>query len=570
MTDDEPIEMNDGVPTDMKNAAPTQMKEAEPIDVLRNYPPHGDTLYGLLMSRAEVRPDEPFLLCNGTTLSWARFRDRTHSACIRMARDGICAGDRVAIMADNSVDYVVVLFATIISGAIAVPMNPGLTLAEATYILDQSKPKLIVSPDALAALVESATRGKSVRPRRWSLDEGLDHPGAEHATERADFRMTRPACQWPPTQARSAVAAAADTAVIIYTSGTTGSPKGVMHSQRNMIWAGEYSVGRLHLQPHDRLLCVLPFFHINGLFYSLMAAAAAGASLVMAPRFSASGFWRLAAESGATEVNIIATVGRILMRRPVSEFVPEHRIRKLYGAPIPPDVYVALRERFGIPSLIEGYGLTEAPALCSNPYRGPRKVGSIGVPTLHPDPGKGHAELRVIDDEGRDVTDGSAGELIVRSPIVMQGYYKNPAATQAAFVDGWFRTGDLVRKDADGYYTFVARKKDIIRRRGENISGAEIDDAVSAYPGVQVAAAIAVDAELGEDDILVAVVRKPGATVSEAELHHWCQDRLNPIKVPKYIVFVDSIPCTPSHRVAKHLLKKDQDLLHRAVKFPDG
>lgn len=540
------------------------MKDDEPIDVLRKYPPHDDTLYGLMTSRADIRQDEPFLIIDEVTTSWAQFRARTEKTRMLLARYGVRGGDRVAIMADNGTDYVVILFATITSGAIAVPMNPALTVAEATYILGQSEPRLIACDGPLVSLLEAAASANGMHPAILSLDGGLDRRYAQDvnvAASAEDLPILAGAEAAPPT--------AADTAIIIYTSGTTGTPKGVMHSQRNMVRAGEYSVERLYLQPHDRLLCVLPFFHINGLFYSLMAATAAGASLVMTARFSASSFWRLAAESGATEVNVIATVGRILMRRPTSEFVPGHHIRKLYGAPIPPDVYAALRERFGIPSLVEGYGLTEAPAICSNPYKGPCKVGSIGVPTPHPDPEKGHALLRVVDDEGRDVADGTVGELVVRSPVIMQGYYKNATATRAAFLNGWFRTGDLVCRDVDGYYTFVTRKKDIIRRRGENISGAEIDNAVSTHPGVQVAAAIAVDAELGEDDILVAVIRRPGSDVSEAELHRWCRDQLNPIKVPKYIVFVDSFPYTPSHRVAKHQLKKNDDLLRRAVKFSE-
>lgn len=266
-------------------------------------------------------------------------------------------------------------------------------------------------------------------------------------------------------------ATADDTGLILYTSGTTGFPKGVMHTQKTLVTAGEYCVERLHLQPTERMLCILPFFHINALIYSLMGAAVAGASLVIAPRFSASGFWRLAAESGATQVNIIAAVGRILMRRPRTEFVRNHRWRKLYGAPISPDIYHAFQGEFGIPTLIEGYGLTETPCVCSNPYAGPHHIGSIGIPTPHPRDATPSVEMRIVDDASRDVPQGRTGQLFVRSPLIMRGYYRDPAGTAEQLTEGWFRTGDLVRQDDEGYYTFVARRKDIIRRRGENISG---------------------------------------------------------------------------------------------------
>src|SRR5262249_26944398 len=277
-------------------------------------------------------------------------------------------------------------------------------------------------------------------------------------------------------------------------------------SQRNYVVAAEGFVERMHLQPDDRLFAVLPLFHMNALFYSLGGALAAGASLLLAPRFSASAFWKTATEGGATEVNILAAVGSILPRRPRSEFVPAHRIVKVYGAPIPPDVAGVFRTEFGIGIAIEGYGMTEVPGVCHNPFDGPHKPGSLGRPARHPDHARPFAEMRVVDENGADLPDGTPGELLVRSPIAMTGYYRDPEQTARAFCDGWFRTGDLAYRDADGFFFFVARKKDIIRRRGENISGAEIDRVVGAHPKVQEVAAVAVPSELGEDELLVALV----------------------------------------------------------------
>jgi crotonobetaine/carnitine-CoA ligase len=189
----------------------------------------------------------------------------------------------------------------------------------------------------------------------------------------------------------------------------------------------------------------------------------------------------------------------------------------------------------------------------------------MGKPSRHPDPAVNLAQVRIVDEEGNDVPVGVTGEIAVRTPTIMKGYYRDPAATAAAFREGFFLTGDLAFADADGYYWFVARKKDIIRRRGENISGAEIDRVVGDHPEVVEAAAIGVPAELGEDEVLLAVVRKPGSRLTERELAAWCGARLARFKLPRFVLFVDALPRTPTHRIAKFELRKDTTLKQRAV-----
>jgi carnitine-CoA ligase len=173
----------------------------------------------------------------------------------------------------------------------------------------------------------------------------------------------------------------------------------------------------------------------------------------------------------------------------------------------------------------------------------------------------------VVDDEGRDVPDGTEGEFWVKHPIVMQGYFRDDEQTRASFHDGWFKTGDLVRRDADGCFWFVTRKKDIIRRRGENIAGAELDRVIAEHPGVSEVAAIATDSELGEDEIMTVVVPKPDANLKAEDIRDWCASRLAAHKVPRFVVFADKLPHTPTHKVAKHILKKDPTLRQRAVDF---
>ena len=194
-------------------------------------------------------------------------------------------------------------------------------------------------------------------------------------------------------------------------------------------------------------------------------------------------------------------------------------------------------------------------------------MGPVG---RHPDPARPWAQCRVVDEEGNDVGINETGELIVKTPIIMQGYFRDPEQTKNAFRDGWFLTGDLVRRDADGWWWFVARKKDIIRRRGENIAGAELDRVIGAHPAVLEVAAIPVPAELGEDEILVAVVARPGARVAAADIAAWCRSRLAAMKVPRYVVFVDELPHTPTHRVAKFKLRADPALRARATDLEKG
>jgi crotonobetaine/carnitine-CoA ligase len=214
--------------------------------------------------------------------------------------------------------------------------------------------------------------------------------------------------------------------------------------------------------------------------------------------------------------------------------------------------------------LLEGYGMSEIPAAACNPLRGEQKIGSIGLPGTHPLHDGPFVQMRVCDEQGQPVPDGTVGELQVKTPALFLGYLNDPEQTRQSFHDGWFRTGDLVRRDGDGYYFFVARQKDIIRHRGENISGAELDRVVESHPQVAQAAAIAVPSELGDDDVLVAVVAAPLAQLTHDELAAWCRARLAPVKRPRYIVFVDALPQTPTQRVAKHLLRQDSTLLARA------
>jgi carnitine-CoA ligase len=524
-----------------------------PLEVLRLYPPHDYTLRGAFESRGQRDPRRPFMLFDRKTTTWQEFAAAVNRAARLLTAKGIKQGDRVGVMGTNSDSHVLLLFALARIGAIMVPVNPEFGVQEARYVLHHAEVSGVLASEHTIDIVREACRGLASEPWFLLLD------GSGH-----DLPLLRDVIDRAPEDVRLPEDISADaTCLIVYTSGTTGFPKGAMHSQRSFVTCGEAFVQRVHLQDNDRVMIVLPLFHINALFYSVAGTLAAGASMAIVPRFSASTFWQAAVDTGATEVNIIEAIGTILKNRPRSEFRPGHGIRKVYG--VRESVADTFRDEFGIPHLIGGYGMTEIPGVTCNPFDGPQKKGSMGPIGRHPDPSRPWAECCVVDDEGRDVGAGNMGELVVKTPILMQGYFRDPEQTKAAFRDGWFLTGDLVRRDEDGYFYFVSRKKDIIRRRGENIAGAELDRVVSTHPAVHEAAAIAVPSELGEDEILVAVVPKSGQRVTAEEIAQWCRERLAPMKVPRFVAVVDELPHTPTHKVAKAVMRSDRTLVERAT-----
>jgi crotonobetaine/carnitine-CoA ligase len=524
----------------------------KPLEVLRLYPEHDGTLASAFASRMARDPARPFMLFAGRTWSWREFDEAAGRTACALARHGVGRGERVAVMARNHPGHLLLLFGAARLGAILVPINPEFGVEEARYVLHHAAVCGVVASRATIETARQACEGLARVPWFVVLDaEYGDAPRLEDWIEQA------PPCTLPQDIGAEA------TCLIVYTSGTTGFPKGVMHSQANFVTCGEAFVQRMYLQPEERLMIVLPLFHVNALFYSVAGTLAAGCSLALVPRFSAASFWDSAVATGATEVNIIEAIGTILINRPRAEFRPQHRIRKVYG--VRENAARAFREEFGIPHLISGYGMTEIPGVTCNPFEGPHKPGSMGAVGRHPDPARPWAECKVVDEGGREVAAGKVGELWVRHPIVMQGYYRDAQQTRAALRDGWFLTGDLVRRDADGYFYFVARKKDIIRRRGENIAGAELERVIGAHPAVHEAAAIAVPSELGEDEILVAVVPKPGERLVPEDIAQWCRARLASYKVPRFVLFLDELPHTPTHKVAKHLLRADPTLKARAA-----
>lgn len=509
------------------------------LEILQLYPQHKATMSGLLDSRTQIKKKDVFLYFDQKReWTWGAFSQWVSSTAQLLQSRGVKSRDRVVVVAPNHDASLSLFFALADLGAIFVPLNPDLSDSDYKYLLTKTKPQSLYTTHVFKQKLSTLCNELKLNCEVYDLHEIVDlelisTPLSHQAQEN-------------------------DTSLILFTSGTTGFPKGAMHSQQNAVIAGEAFVERMLLTPQDRLFCILPFFHINALFYSLMGSVTAGASLIVSEKFSASKFWQVAADLKATEVNIIAAIGKILSQRDRKEFRPDHTIKKVYGAPVSIDIENVFTKDFKIPTVIEGYGMTEIPGAINNRIGVQHKTGTMGVAALHPDHSRLFTQLRIVDDNGLEVKRGQEGELIVKTPIVMQGYFDDEEQTKNAFTqDGWFRTGDIVKQDKDGFYIFVARKKDIIRKKGENISGAEIDRVVERCPGILEAAAVGVPSDLGEEDILLVYVCKEPGTPRPQEVHNWCEQNLARMKVPTFFLELKSLPHTPTARIAKHKISRD-------------
>jgi crotonobetaine/carnitine-CoA ligase len=408
----------------------------------------------------------------------------------------------VLASARNDPRYVFLWLATAYLGAIQVAVDPRQTETELNGLIGQVEPALVVDDTGVDGL--------------FAEPGGLDGPGP---------------------------AAHDDPAVLIPTSGTTGRSKLVTQTHRAYAMAGIGFPWWLGLTEDDRLMTSLPLFHINAPAYSMLGSIAARASLVLLPRFSASGFLDSARRHGATQFNAIGAMLELLMRQPERPDDADNPVRLAYAGPTPPEPrHLEFERRFGL-ELMSGYAMSETPYGTVWP-RGSRPYGTIGVPRQHPTLGQVN-EARVSAD----------GELELRNPAVMKGYWGMPEETERVLsADGWLKTGDLVTENPDGTLTFVGRRKEVIRRRGENVAPAEIEEALASHPDVEEAAVVGVPSELSEEDIKAFVVMRAGADADFDALREWASRRLTAFKVPSQYEALDELPHTATGRIAKHRL----------------
>lgn len=522
---------------------------------------------GELVDRAAARdPDKVYLHYGSHRVTYREFREHILRTA-GMFRDlGVEHGDRVCVLLPNGLEILYTWMGLARLGAICVPINTAYRQAEAAYIIGNAEAKVLVSHDTLMDVAQEAAQICPSLQSMVVVGEGETDSGWQ------DFwSLLERAAPLSPEETERV--RPEDLSMLVYTSGTTGNPKGVMISHRMYVAAGQGFATWTGSTSEDRFFTCLPFFHANTQYYSTMGSLAVGASLAVADRFSASRFWEQVRESKATVVNFIGMMMPVLLKQPPSTGDQDNSVRVFYGAPaLALDLLAEFEERFGA-NVIIGFAMTESCYGAVERLGQPRRGGSSGLPRWHPDP-RFENELRIVGDDGNPVPVGEPGEIVLRSPAVMPGYWRDPDRTQETLRAGWLHTGDMGKRDEDGYLYFIDRKKDVVRRRGENISSQEVEDVIKRHPAVMDCAIIAVPSELGEEEVKAYVVPRPAPSQpcgegSGGEEHttalkpedvvYWCAEHLAYFKVPRYVEIRDDLPRTPTMRVRKDVLRQERE-----------
>lgn len=495
------------------------------------------TVHEVLAHRAAHEGDRPFLFHGDATYSCRDLALEAGRVAGALQRHGIGRGDKVAIMLGNRPEYLHIWFGLSQAGAVEVPLNVAHRGELLAYMIDRADCRLAFVDAELRPRID-AVRG--ITPKLEHVVT-LDHAGADGF---AAFLRDAPA-------PLPVAIAASDPAAILFTSGTTGPSKGAVLPHGYPLFLGEIVSHLGAYSAADRLLNALPLFHGNAQFLSTVPALMSGAQMVLVPRFSASAFWDTVRRYGCTEFNYIGGILSILLKAEPRPDDANHTLRVMVGGGAPRDRALEFERRFGT-VLLEGYGMSEIGIPLSS-TREERRPGSCG---------RAHFgyEVRLVDDAGCEVGDNTPGELLVRPNrpnAMLLEYYGMAGETVAAWRDLWFHTGDYLQRDADGWYYFVDRKKDAIRRRGENISSFEVERCVLAHPAVLECAAVGVPSELGEDEVLVCIVPRPGTTLTAPDLVAHCAARMAQFMVPRYVRVLAALPKTPTERVQKYQLRKE-------------
>ncbi|HJQ69291.1 MAG TPA: long-chain fatty acid--CoA ligase [Blastocatellia bacterium] len=513
-----------------------------------------DNVRQLLGARVGQHPEKDFLFSesSGRVFSYAEFDSAVNHAAALLVSSGARKGERVSLLLTNSVEYLIFYFACFKIGAWAGPVNALLKPQEIEFIIGDSESAIVVTQPDLYARLTRTPRLRTVividgdQPLE-KAEQAISEITVRHdlpaADQLADFRTS------PRLDAEITIDSEA---VIIYTSGTTGKPKGVLLTHGNLMANAEQISDWLRLTPDDRSLLIMPLFHVNALMTTCLAALWAGASVVLAPRFSASRHWETISTYKVSYFGSVATMLSLLNQTypegvPAGSDISSLRFALCGSAPVPVEVMKRFESLFACP-VIEGYGLSESTCRSTfNPTDERRRVGSVGLPIGN--------EVKVFDDDDRELGPGEVGEIVLRGPNIMKGYFHNEAATREAFRSGWFHTGDLGYRDADGFFYIVDRKSDMIIRGGENIYPREIDEVLYQHPNVKDAATIGVPDALFGEEVKSFVVLAEGRQATEQELLDFCRERLADFKCPKSIEFLDDIPKGPTGKLLKRELQ---------------
>ncbi len=484
-----------------------------------------------LISSTAAGPDRAAVRLGEQVLSYRDLDNASARAAAWLARRGVRAGDRVCLMLPNMPDFVSLYYGILRAGAIVVPMNPLLKAREVSYYLTDSQAALAITARAVAG---EAAEGAS----RAGVDLVVAGPG-ELAAELAD-------CTPEPAVASRELP---DTAVILYTSGTTGQPKGAELTHSNLLRNVEVTRTTLmRLEPDDVILGALPLFHSFGQVVGMGCAVATGACLTLLPRFDPAQALQTIKHDRVTVLPGVPTMyAAILHSAGSGSDVASLRLCVSGGAAMPVEVLRAFEEKFGC-MILEGYGLSETSPVASfnHPDR-PRKPGTIGQAIAG-------VEMRVQDDEGVPLPPGQIGEIAVRGHNVMKGYWRRPEETAAVLTDGWLRTGDLGHMDADGYFTIVDRKKDMINRGGLNVYPREVEEVLYEHPAVAEAAVVGAPDPLLGEEVAALVTLKPGAAATPEELREHVRSQLAAYKYPRQVWIVAALPHGDTGKILKRAI----------------
>lgn len=503
------------------------------------------SLSALLEESVRRNGDRPLLTIeDDQSVSYNEFNRKVNRMAAVLKNLNVAKGDLVGVMLPNIMLFPVTLYACLKLGAVMVPINATYRLEDARYVLNFTEIETLVTTADIYGQTIANIRKECPHLRHIILRDDL-------AVEDERVLFLSALLQEDLPEPERVEIKPTDLATILFTSGTTGYPKGCMHDQTYWLYLARKVVNYATLTEKDCLLNAQPFYYMDPQ-WNLVATLMSGAHFVLLKRFSPTRFWEHCIKHGVTWCNAI--LANLLYKTIPADIKERHSFRVVSCTILPPDLQKPLEEKTGVPWR-PNFGMTETGCDLMVPIEAVELTGTgcIGKPVWG-------REARVVDADDVDVPPGEVGEMIFRGKGIMQGYFKNPVATEEAFRGGWFHTGDLVTMDADGWLYFKGRKKDMVRRSGENIASLEIEDTVVSHPKVKEAAVIPVKDEIRGEEVKVYLLLQEGetaATVPPQEIIEFCTSRLAPFKIPRYYEYVEDFPRSPaSLKVEKYKLKE--------------
>lgn len=511
------------------------------------------TLNKILRINLETKRDKPyFQYMEKEPITFEKTEEMASKIANALSHLGVKRGNNVVLMLTNCPQFIYLWLGLSKIGAVTVPINIAYKGDLLQHVLNNSEAQVFVMEeeflDRLKAIQDNLVHLKKVvifSEKEWPEDRGYRSHLKFECLPYEELE------KFPPINHEEDMIHY-DPSLIVYTSGTTGPSKGVVLPYNYVYNFVRNFINSLRLRPGDVVYNDLPTFHISGLFMNLIPMFLEDSRMILYKRFSLANFWENIRKHKATVFIAMGSSLVLLSKQPRSPDDGDNPVRVAVGAPIPAEIHEEFEKRFNL-KLIQPYGATESGGLCMYiPYDAPRP-GSCGKPLERYD-------VRIFDDNDNELPPNQIGEIVVRSKepfITMLGYYNMPEKTLETYQNLWYHSGDLGYSDEDGYFYFMGRKKDALRRRGENISAYEVEKVVDSHPLVLESAAVAVPSELTEDEIKIVVVLKEGQGLTPEELISYCEDRMAYFMIPRYVEFKESLPKTPTLRVEKYKLRQE-------------